>query len=151
MITRRLAVRGIIRRKDGKIFCQELKSKKTGASNGFWSTPGGGLDPGESLVLGLEREMIEETGIKPKVGELLFIQQFIEDDLEHFEFFFHIKNTDEYETIDLDQTTHGLIEVHDMSFVMPTDNVLPKFLQTVDIKSAIENPGPIQIFNYIEN
>jgi ADP-ribose pyrophosphatase YjhB (NUDIX family) len=149
MITRRIAVRGIIL-KDGKIFCQKLQNKTTGRVNSFWATPGGGLDPGESLAKGLEREMIEETGITPQIGNLLFIQQFIEGEKEHLEFFFHIKNVDDYEAIDLSGTTHGLIEIADMEFVDPTaGNVLPKFLQTIDIQKAIDQQKPTEVFSYI--
>ena len=149
MITRRVATRGIIF-KDGKIFCQKLHDKTTGRVNGFWSTPGGGLDPGESLVAGLTREMIEETGIAPEVSNLLFIQQFVENEQEQLEFFFHIKNVDDYETIDLSQTTHGLIEINDMDFVDPTEgNVLPKFLQTIDISGAIGQNKPTEVVSYI--
>jgi len=32
--------------------------------NGLWACPGGGLDPGESLVNGLTRELAEETGLR---------------------------------------------------------------------------------------
>jgi len=149
MITRRVAVRGIIVR-DGKIFCQKLQDKSTGRMNDFWSTPGGGLDPGESLVAGLRREIVEETGVSPDIGSLLFIQQFVQGDKEHLEFFFHIKNTSDYETIDLSKTTHGLIEVNDMNFVDPrAGNILPEFLQTVDIKSAIDQQKPTEVFSYI--
>jgi len=149
MVTRRIAVRGIIL-KDGKVFCQKLQDKTTGRVNGFWSTPGGGLDPGEGLVAGLKREMIEETGISPEIGNLLFIQQFVEGEKEHLEFFFHIKNVDNYESIDLSQTTHGLIEINDMEFVDPTEgNVLPKFLQTIDISGAIEQNKPTEVVSYI--
>ncbi len=31
--------------------------------NGFWACPGGGLDPGESVVEGLTRELLEELGL----------------------------------------------------------------------------------------
>ena len=31
--------------------------------NGFWACPGGGLDPGESVVEGLARELQEELGL----------------------------------------------------------------------------------------
>lgn len=149
MITRRIAVRSIIL-KDGKLFCQKLQDKKTGRLNSFWSTPGGGLDPGESLVAGLKREMIEETGIVPEIGNLLFIQQFAEGEKEHIEFFFHIKNASDYETIDLSQTTHGLAEINDMEFIDPTaGNILPDFLQTIDIAAAIEQQKPTEVFTYI--
>ena len=73
---RRITVRGVIY-KDGKLFCQELKNAD-GTGRGFWCVPGGGLENGESLVEGLHREMIEETGVKPVIGKLLFVQQYSE-------------------------------------------------------------------------
>jgi 8-oxo-dGTP pyrophosphatase MutT (NUDIX family) len=48
--TRRVNVRAIIF-KEGKLFAQQLKVN--GGINAFWSTPGGGLDPNESLIDGL--------------------------------------------------------------------------------------------------
>jgi ADP-ribose pyrophosphatase YjhB (NUDIX family) len=149
MITRRVAVRGIIF-KDGKLFCQKLRAKNSTGVNAFWSTPGGGLDPGEGLIDGLKREMIEETGIKPVVGELLFMQQFAENDKEHLEFFFHIKNVDDYNAIELEKTAHGLLEVNDMKFVDPaSETILPAFLRTKDIQSTIEQQGSVEIISYL--
>jgi ADP-ribose pyrophosphatase YjhB (NUDIX family) len=34
-----------------------------GTNETFWTTPGGGLDPGEALEQGLSRELREETGL----------------------------------------------------------------------------------------
>ena len=52
------------------------------------------LEMGESLLDGLRREMIEETGVKPEIGKLLFVQQFADTnssskhgDCEQLEFF----------------------------------------------------------------
>lgn len=78
MQNRRVAVRGIIL-KDGKILCVRLKQypgKATDDGCDYWCTPGGGVDVGEPLIPALEREIIEETAIKPAIGNLLYIQQF---------------------------------------------------------------------------
>ena len=38
---------------------------------GQWSIPGGMLELGETLVAGVRRELLEETGIEVRVGELI--------------------------------------------------------------------------------
>ena len=38
---------------------------------GEWSIPGGMLEVGETLVAGVERELLEETGLKVRVIELI--------------------------------------------------------------------------------
>ena len=144
---RRITARGIIF-KNGKIFAQKLKRGER--TTDYWCTPGGGLDPHESLQAGLVREMIEETGVSPEIGKLLYIQQYREENRrEYLEFFYHITNVDDYETIDLASTTHGEIEVAEYGFVDPAkENILPAFLQNVDIAKDIE-AGQVQEFNYL--
>lgn len=147
MYQRRIAVRGIIY-KNGKIFAQKLKH--TDGINSFWSTPGGGLDNREDLLSGLCREMIEETGIRPQIGRLLFVQQFFDGGKEHLEFFFHILNVDDYEEICLENTTHGIIEVSQYGFIDPEkENILPAFLHDVDFGSYIEAIEPVLLANYL--
>lgn len=149
---RRICVRGIIY-KDGKLFCQELKNKD-GSGRGFWCTPGGGLEPSESLVEGVRREIIEETGIEPVIGKLLFVQQYSENKpsgehrvSEFLEFFFHIENPEDFNDIDLESTSHGTIEVSRCEFIDPaTSHVLPKFLQTIDIEGYIEDDKPAYVY-----
>lgn len=144
---RRVNVRGIII-KDGKLFCQKPKNSHSIHTNEFWSTPGGGIDFGESLQEGLTREMIEETGVTPEIGNLLFIQQFMDGEREQLEFFFHIKNADDYEVLDLSKTSHGELEVAEYGFVDPkTTTILPKFLTTIDIEKAVADSQPMYI-NY---
>ena len=144
---RRITTRGIIF-KDGKLLAQELMPARNGQKRDFWCTPGGGLEPGETLRQGLEREMIEETGIKPSIGKLLFIQQFEDEEKEFLEFFFHISNVDEYETIDLSATSHGLIEVENVAFITPAERtILPAFLQTLDIQAYIDEDKPVFMFD----
>ena len=38
-----------------------------------WNLPGGGLEPGETLAQGLEREMREECGLAVEAGDLLYV------------------------------------------------------------------------------
>ena len=146
---RRVATRGIIYR-DGKILATKQKDED-GSEAENWATFGGGLDPLESLTDGLYREMIEETGIAPKIGKLLFIQQFTNPDYkskEHLEFFFLIENTSDYESIDLSTTTHGAVEIAQSDFIDPkTNKILPDFLEMIDIKDYVENDRPVYIYN----
>jgi len=139
---RRITVRGIIF-KDGKLLAQQLKGEN-GEPRDYWCTPGGGLDPGESLHAGLTREMIEETGITPQIGELLFVQQYQDEEREFLEFFFHIHNVEDYRTIDLAATSHGELEVDVVDFVAPDKHhILPEFLQRIAIQEYIDRPQPV--------
>lgn len=147
MLERRVTVRGIII-KDGKLFAQKLKNGDD--ERDYWCTPGGGLDPGESLSDGLTREIIEETGVAPHIGKLLFIQQYADLHKEFLEFFFHITNPEDFHTIDLESTTHGLIEVARCEFIDPTtENILPAFLQKQNIPKILSDPLPVIIQSYL--
>ncbi len=145
---RRVTVRGIMY-KDGKIFAQKFKHAK----EIFWGTPGGGVDSHESLLGALKREMIEETGVEPVVGKLLFVQQYPTTEIhhgtdEHLEFFFHITNADDYHEIDLESTTHGTIEIEHCEFINPRkENILPEFLQTIDIESYIAGDKSVYFYD----
>ncbi len=151
MENRRIAVRGIILKGD-KILCAKLKKtpgKDSTDNVGYWSTPGGGVDEREPLVPALERELIEETGIKPVVGNLLYVQQFVHNGREQVEFFFHITNYEDYESIDLTATSHGAIEIAEIGFIDPTSHtILPEFLTKRDLE-ADAKAGTTNVFNYI--
>ena len=151
---RRVNVRGIIINNKGEIFCQQLTANN-GKGRNFWCTPGGGLEMGESLLDSLRREMIEETGVKPEIGKLLFIQQFTDTNpsskcgmCEQLEFFFSIANWQDYQNIDLEKTSHGVEEVAECGFVDPkTTKILPSFLTEIDLNNLIDKPAEVQIFS----
>ena len=151
---RRVNVRGIIINDQGEIFCQRLTARNSDGRN-FWCTPGGGLEMGESLLDGLRREMIEETGVKPEIGKLLFIQQFAESGgqsahgpNEQLEFFFLITNWQDYQHINLEQTSHGVEEVAECGFVDPkTTRILPSYLTEVDLDQLVNKLTEVPVLS----
>lgn len=146
---RRVTTRGVII-SDNKIFCVVICNSK-GEKVDFWCTPGGGLDIGESITVGLEREMIEELGIKPDIGKLVLVQQFIDSKgREQLELFFHIKNSSDYKSIDLATTSHGHLEIAEYGFIDPkTHNILPRILKDIDFDALINDDTPPIIWNEI--
>ena len=141
MKTRRINVRGIIFNQ-GKLLLTKFR-QEDGSESKNWGTFGGGLDPGESIQDGLRREMIEETGITPRIGKLLFIDQFEDKEKEYLQFFFYIENTKDYDIVDLEATSHGILELTTSAYVDPsTEYVLPSFLSTIDIEKAINSDQP---------
>ena len=62
----------------GLVFDQgQILLVKRGAhpARGAWSIPGGKLRSGESLVAGVARELLEETGLIVEVGELVAVYE----------------------------------------------------------------------------
>jgi ADP-ribose pyrophosphatase YjhB (NUDIX family) len=149
-MNRRLAVRGIIV-KDGKLLCFRLKPYRNRITGEYWCIPGGGVDIGEALLPALERELIEETGITPVIGRLLYIQQYKphDQDREDLEFFFHITNANDYANIDLSKTSHGEAEVEEFAFIEPGKHtVKPTFLKEVS-SNDLSTPAAVQFFSYL--
>lgn len=73
-----IAVKGIIRRNDGKI----LVLKRSGDDDhkpGVWETAGGGMDHEETPQESLQREILEETGLTVKIGQPFNVFTFKKD------------------------------------------------------------------------
>ena len=58
---------------DGQLLCV----RKRDDSGDICSFPGGGQEPGETLVEAVRREVREEVGREVEVGELLFVREYI--------------------------------------------------------------------------
>ncbi len=147
---RRIAVRAIIADGD-KLLLVRHKPYHNKPASEFFCTVGGGLDLSESLIEGIKREVLEETGVEAVVGKLIFVQQYRERQMgqDVIEFFFHITNTKDFENIDLGSSSHGDEEIEEVGFYNPKEiSVLPEFLREVDIQKALAEPEAI-IFNYL--
>lgn len=148
---RRVSVRGIVLH-EGKLLCVRLKkyqgSLREQSADDYWCLPGGGLDEGEALIDGVKREMIEETGITPEVGNLLYVQQFTYGEKDYLEFFFHITNSRDYLDIDLSKSTHGEAEIEQIEFIDPAvEHVLPEFLSTENLSELVASSQPTRIIS----
>jgi len=62
---------GVVRRKDGRLLIAQRKSDSM--LGGLWEFPGGTLEPGETMPQCIARELLEELGIRVKVGSRIVV------------------------------------------------------------------------------
>jgi ADP-ribose pyrophosphatase YjhB (NUDIX family) len=114
-----IKVRGVIVH-DNKLLIVKHKESQ------FMALPGGHLEYGEDVVTCLKRELVEELGVLPEIGRLLYINTFKVNN-QYVEFFFEVKNGEKYLNIDGLERTHS----HELAEIMwlssDTDiEILPK-------------------------
>lgn len=147
-MSRRIAVRAIIVN-NGKLLAMTPKPYHEDVTVAIWFTVGGSLEDYETLLFALEREVIEETGIKPIIGNLLYVHQFKSAAKEHLEFFFHVTNGDDFTELDLSKTTHGETEIKEIGFIEAAkEDIYPVFLREEDF-TDLENK-PVKFFSYLD-
>jgi 8-oxo-dGTP diphosphatase len=114
-----IKVRGVITHNDKLLIVKHL-------GDGFMALPGGYLKFGEDVIACLKRELVEELGVLPDIGRLLYINTFM-DKNEHLEFFFEVKNGREYLNIEKLERTHAH-ELVEILWVSPDSDIeiLPK-------------------------
>ena len=112
-----IRVRGII------LSAGKLLTVKHTHNMNFCALPGGHLDWGEDIEKCLEREIVEELGIKPKIGRLLYINNFLDGEtIQSIEFFFEITNGNDYKNLENVTKTHAH-EIAEVCWISPTDNI----------------------------
>jgi len=80
--TDRIAARAIVFGPDDRILLVHFREPHTLA--GWWATPGGALDPGETHEEGLRRELLEEAGIEAPIGTCVWTRVHAFDWGPHF-------------------------------------------------------------------
>ena len=83
----RLRVCGLYREGDRLLM---VRHRGVGLTDTFWSPPGGGMQFGETAPEALVREFAEETSLAIGVGELLFVNEFLQPPLHALELFFAV-------------------------------------------------------------
>ncbi len=105
---------------------------KHGKDADFYAFLGGHLEGSENPKECIEREIYEELGIKPEIGKLLYVNNYIEKDGTHYvEFFFEIKNNSDYIYI---EKFNGVLkdELSDIMWIGKNENIkiLPEKIYT---------------------
>lgn len=89
----------------------------------YLALPGGHLEWGENAKECLKREIIEELGIEPVIGRLLYVHTY-EDRIvtQPTEFFFEVKNGKDYLNIEANDRTHAF-EIDEIVWANPNDEL----------------------------
>ena len=112
----RVRCRGVIIH-EGKL----LTVRHTGKD--FLALPGGHLEFGEGPKECVSREILEELGVEPEIGSVMYINTFSSSETEQsIEFFFEIKNSADYLNLENAHRSHAH-EIDEYVWVDPTDDV----------------------------
>lgn len=114
--------RAIIVDGDKMLLVENIKNK-----NNFYCTAGGKMEFGEDPRGTLRREIIEELGVEPKIGKLLYINTYNDGETQEVDFIYEVLNTTDYKDIEKLKGTHS----HELSKIVWLDRasdlkVLPK-------------------------
>jgi ADP-ribose pyrophosphatase YjhB (NUDIX family) len=90
----------------------------------YVALPGGHLEFGEDVQECLSREIIEELGVKPEIGQLLYVNTFIDDQkgTQPIEFFFEVLNGQDYLDTEKLIRTHAH-EIAEIIWMSPEEDI----------------------------
>lgn len=70
-----------------------VRHRGINATDTFWCPPGGGAQFSETAPDALIREFMEETGLEIEIGDMLFVNEFMQPPLHAMELFFTVQVT----------------------------------------------------------
>jgi 8-oxo-dGTP diphosphatase len=74
-----IAAKAFIVDKEGKLLLVKRRADDV-QKPGVWEVPGGRLEPGEDILQGLRREILEETGLRVRIQMPMGMHEFTSDD-----------------------------------------------------------------------
>lgn len=110
--------------KEGKLLLQNRVKKDWQG----WTLPGGHIEPGESIVEAVKREMKEETGLTVRSAELRGVKQFPIDEGRYIVFLFR---TDDFEG-ELRSSEEGRMQWFERS-ELPSLNTVADFSELLSV------------------
>ena len=118
---------------DGKLLVVKHKP-----NSDFYALPGGHLEWGEGVKECMIREIIEELGVRPEPGRLLYVNTFIDKTrmIHSVEFFFEVLNAKDYVNTETLSKSHAH-EIAESRWIGQEENVniLPEKI-TADFKAG---------------
>lgn len=114
----------------------------------YYALPGGKLEFGEDPISCMKRELIEELGIDPQIGRLLYVNSFASGDVQTVEFLFEILNSGDYRDYEKYERTHAF-ELAGLEWIKPENSkeLLPKKLAEDFKNDAVFSGIPKFIYN----
>ena len=104
------------------VYDGKLLVVKHSENDKHFALPGGRLELGEDIKDCMGRELVEELGIKPEIGKLLYVHNFLDGKKHSVEFFFEIKNGADYLKIGDVERTHAY-EICEMLWIGATHDL----------------------------
>ncbi len=138
-MTDRKAVRAIVLTPDNKILLLRIKLPGVGP---FWITPGGGIEPHETIQQALRRELCEEIGLTDfEIGPVVWLRQHTfnwkgERFRQHETY--HIVRAEHFEPRISDQVENAVLDEF-------------RWWNISDLPHAIERLTPLSLWNIVDS